>query len=259
MKLLALKSALLFCVFFFGLSGIVSAQENYEIQVYASPTMSKGKTMLELHSNYTFKAAPGTLPGMYSNNHVFHETIEITHGWTTWFETGFYIFTEVGNGNRTGYVGSHIRPRVAVPQNWNWPVGLSLSTEFGFQKSQYSESTSSLEIRPIIDKEWNKFYVSFNPTIEKSFKGIDSNDGLVFSPNVKTSYDFTNVLTLGFEYYGSTGEVFNSLPLKSQEHQLFLATDLNFSPDWEFNAGFGLGLTNSADKAIFKLILGRRF
>jgi hypothetical protein len=230
------------------LSNQSQAQENYEIQVYASPTLDKGRTMVELHSNYTFKAA-GATPGMFSNTNALHETIEITHGWTTWFETGFYIFNEIGGGNRTGYVGSHIRPRVAIPQSWHWPLGLSL----------YSESTSSLEIRPIIDKEWNKFYVSFNPTIEKSFRGIDSGDGLIFSPNLKGSYDFTKVLTVGFEYYGSTGQVFNSLPLKTQEHQIFLATDLNFSADWEFNAGFGYGLTTSTDRAIFKLILGRRF
>jgi hypothetical protein len=38
-----------------------------------------------------------------------------------------------------------------------------------------------------------------------------------------------------------------------------VATDLNFNPDWEFNAGLGWGLTQGADKAIFKVILGRRF
>ena len=32
----------------------VFGQENYEIQVYASPTMTRGNTIFELHSNYTF-------------------------------------------------------------------------------------------------------------------------------------------------------------------------------------------------------------
>ena len=31
----------------------VPAQDNYEIQVYGSETVSIGKTMVELHSNYT--------------------------------------------------------------------------------------------------------------------------------------------------------------------------------------------------------------
>jgi hypothetical protein len=31
------------------------AQDNYEIQVYGSETVPAGSTMVELHSNYTFR------------------------------------------------------------------------------------------------------------------------------------------------------------------------------------------------------------
>jgi hypothetical protein len=237
----------------------VKAQDNYEIQVYGSETVEKGRTMLELHSNYTLNGSKTAVDGEFPTNHVFHETIEITHGWTSWFETGFYIFNSLGSNGRTAYVGSHIRPRVAIPENWHWPVGVSVSTEFGFQKSAYSPNTSTLEIRPIIDKRWEKLYVSFNPTLEQSFAGPDENNGMIFSPNLKGSYDVSKVVALGFEYYGSTGPFFHYNAIQQQEHQLFAATDLNFNPDWEFNAGFGLGLTNSTDRAIIKIIIGRRF
>lgn len=95
--------------------------------------------------------------------------------------------------------------------------------------------------------------------MEKSFAGLDSDKGLIYSPNLKTSYDFTKAFTLGLEYYGSTGPLFNSDPFQQQEHALYLATDLNFSPDWEFNAGYGWGLTGITDRGVFKIILGRRF
>jgi len=237
----------------------VKAQDNYEIQVYGSETVEKGHTMLELHSNFTFEGSKETVGGVLPTNHVFHETIEITHGWTPWFETGFYFFNTIGSDGRTAYVGSHIRPRVAVPEDWKWPVGVSLSLEFGFQKAQYDANTSSLEIRPIIDKKWGKLYVSFNPTLDQSFKGPDQHSGMIFSPNVKGSYDVSKVVALGLEYYGSTGPFFHYYALRDQEHQLFIATDLNFSPNWEFNAGYGFGLTNETDRSIFKVILGRRF
>ena len=35
------------------LSGSISAQDDYEIQVYRSETLEKGYTIFELHSNYT--------------------------------------------------------------------------------------------------------------------------------------------------------------------------------------------------------------
>ena len=235
----------------------VYAQDNYEIQVYGSETVAKGKTMLELHSNYTLSGFTKTVDGQVPDNHIFHETIEITHGWTPWFETGFYFFNAIGSEGRTAYVGSHIRPRVAAPESWHWPVGVSLSVEYGLQKQQYSANTATLEIRPIVDKRSRKLYVAINPTLDKSFSGPDAHRGFIFSPNVKGSYDVTKKVALGLEYYGSTGPFFQYDAFQKQQQQIFAAIDLNVSTKWEFNAGYGLGFTNNTDKAIFKIIIGR--
>jgi len=244
-------------VFFFPFN--LLAQDNYEIQVYGSELVDKGKTMVELHSNYTIIGSAKTEDGVLPTNQIIHETVEITHGFADWYEIGFYIFNAIGNDQRTSYVGSHIRPRVAVPEKLKWPVGLSLSAEFGFQKKEYSANTSTLEIRPIIDKKWKGIYLALNPVLDLSFVGPDANRGLIFSPNVKVSYDFTKVIALGFEYFGSLGPFFNYDPYQLQQHQLFLVTDLNLDPKWEFNAGYGYGFTTSTDKEIFKVILGRKF
>jgi hypothetical protein len=238
---------------------VVSAQDNYEIQVYGSDLVAPGRTMIELHSNYTANGFTTVMDGQLPDNHEEHETIEITHGWTPWFETGFYFFNSIGSDGRTAYVGSHIRPRFAAPETWKWPVGVSISTEFGFQKKAFSANTATLEIRPIVDKKINKVYISVNPTLDQSFKGPDQNRGLIFSPNVKGSYDITKVVALGLEYYGSTGPFFNYDPIQKQMQQLFIATDLNEDPDWEFNGGIGTGFTQATEKLIFKIIIGRRF
>jgi len=237
----------------------LKAQEDYEIQVYASPTVAKGSTMVELHSNFTNDGSRTIQSKVLPTNHVLHETIEITHGWTTWFETGFYIFNSIGNDNRTAYVGSHIRPRVMAPTSWGWPVGVSLSLEAGYQKRDFSEDDWSLEIRPIVDKQIGNFYISFNPTFDKSFHGINKNAGYVFSPNLKAAYNVTKIIAAGFEYYGALGTLNHFDPYQSQQHQLFAALDLDWSPDWELNIGYGLGFTRSSDNDIFKIILGYRF
>ncbi|MDP4283022.1 MAG: hypothetical protein Q8891_01250 [Bacteroidota bacterium] len=235
------------------------AQDNYEIQVYGAQTVSKGNTMVELHSNFTFDGSKQVSDGVLPTNHVFHETIEITHGWTPWFETGFYFFNTIGSNNRTSFVGSHIRPRVMVPQEWNWPLGVSLSFEAGYQKREFSEDDWNLEIRPIVDKQINKLYLSFNPTFDKSFHGANKDVGYVFSPNFKAAYNITKVVATGLEYYGSLGPLNNLQPAQSQQHQIFLAADLDWSPDWELNFGYGMGFTKSTDNSIFKVILGYRF
>lgn len=144
---------------------LIIAQDNYEIQVYGSQTQQKNSTIFELHSNYTFNGETETIHGVTPSYHSLHETLEITQGITDIFEIGAYLFTNYTPGYGYKIIGTHIRPRIMAPAKWNLPVGLSLSTEIGYQDSAYSDQTWSLEIRPIIDKQWPKLYVSLNPTI----------------------------------------------------------------------------------------------
>ena len=97
-------------------------------------------------------------------------------------------------------------------------------------------------------------------TLHQSFAGPDQHRGLIYSPNFKGSYDVTKVVALGLEYYGSVGPVFHPDPYQQQSQQLFVATDLTTAdPNWEFNGGVGTGFTQTTEKLIFKIIIGRRF
>ncbi|HXB91611.1 MAG TPA: hypothetical protein VNU72_04945 [Puia sp.] len=251
-------STLLLLIFLIASGLRVRAQDNYEIQVYASPTVGKDTTMVELHSNYSFigNTASGKV---VSTNHMDRETIEITHGITPWMEIGFYIFNAIGDMGRTNYVGSHLRPRVMAPAAWNWPVGVSVSFEGGFVKEAYDADTWTLEIRPIIDKQIGPVYLALNPVIDLTFKGEDAGRGAVFAPDFKFSYQIGKVWAPGIEYYGSFGPITKFDPMNEQQHQLFIAVDADFDPRWEFNAGYGFGLTPAIDRSIFKVIVGRRF
>ena len=121
--------------------------------MYGSDLVSPGATMVELHSNFTFEGQKNVIDGQYPTEHQLHETVEITHGFNDWFELGFYVFTSADDRVGWQWVGDHLRPRVRVPESWHWPVGVSLSTEIGYQRARpYSPDTWTLEIRPIIDK-----------------------------------------------------------------------------------------------------------
>jgi hypothetical protein len=236
-----------------------AAQDNYEIQVYGYDMVEPHHTMIELHSNFTIEGSKTIQDGILPTNHSVHETIEITHGFTDWFETGFYIFTYERNGNGFQWVGDHIRPRVRIPPKWKWPVGLSLSNEVGYQRRKFSTDTWTWEIRPIIDKQIDRWYFSFNPAFDKSLHGDSVQQGFTFSPNFKFSYDFTKKIAGGIEYYGALGPGTDFLPTGQQQHQIFPTIDLNLSPNWEVNFGLGVGVTHSTDHLIAKMILGYRF
>ncbi len=237
----------------------ISAQDNYEIQVYGSETVPAGITMVELHNNFTVKGSRNIVGGLLPTNHAWHETIEITHGFNSWFETGFYIFNSARNGNGWDWVGSHIRPRFRIPEKWHWPVGVSLSNEIGYQRNTYSTDSWSWEIRPIIDKEAGRWYLSFNPTFDRALRGPGTKRGFEFAPNFKVSYEFTKKVSGGLEYYGALGPVSGFDKPSDQQHQIFPAIDLSVSPEWEFNFGVGVGLTGATDHLIVKMIIGRRF
>ena len=235
-----------------------SAQDNYEIQVYGSETVPDGMTMIELHSNFTANGSTIPADGMLPSNHALHETLEITHGFSPWFEVGAYLFTDLPATSPYQWVGSHIRPRLRVPDEWDWPIGISLSAEMGYQRREFSEDTWSVELRPILDRQFGRWYVSFNPTLDKALDRGGPSGSVGFSPNLKVSFDVTPFITAGVEYYGTLGSVTGFSPVSEQEHQIFPAIDLNFSPEWEFNFGVGFGLTPATDHTIVKLILGRR-
>lgn len=231
------------------------AQADNEIQVYASPTIQYKWTIFELHSNYTFrgnKFLPTPDAARWQN-----ETLEITHGLGKNVELGFYTFTAVSPQGDFQYLGNQIRPRVTVPQSWNWPFGASLSLEVGFfRPDKQSPFFGQGELRPIIDKTWGPLYLSFNPNIEFVFTGNEKGTGL--APQLKSVYTIKNVYGIGVEYYGLVGSFRKFYPFGQQEHLLGPAVDFYFHPKWEVNAGYFFGLTDNSNQRIFKLLLGRR-
>jgi len=241
------------------LPSVAHAQDNYEIQVYASETQAPRTTMVELHSNFTFEGSKTVIDGMLPTEHALHETVEITHGINDWAEVGFYLFTSIQSDGGWQWVGDHIRPRVRVPEQWHWPVGVSLSTEFGYQRPAFSTDTWTWEIRPIIDRKIGRWYFAFNPALDRSFHGPGVNQGVAFSPNAKFSYDISKRIAGGLEYYAAYGSLNGFDPLGEQQQQFFPAIDVDFGPQWEFNFGVGVGATHSTDHLIVKCIIGRRF
>lgn len=258
---LAFVAYILCCLF----GTAAHAQNNYEIQVYGSDTVAPKTTMLELHSNFTVdgtKPLPGSqfaADGLYPTNHAEHETVEITQGINSWSEVGFYIFTSARSGDGWQWVGDHIRPRVRVPDSWHWPVGVSLSTEIGYQRREFSTDTWTWEIRPIIDKQIGRWYFATNPAFERSFHGQTVNEGVGFSPSAKISYDFNKYISGGLEYYADYGSLHGFYSFHNQQQQFFPSVDLNVSPNWEINFGVGVGPTAGTDHLIVKGIVGRRF
>ena len=255
-----MRSRYLLSIIIFCITGISStAQNNYEIQVYGSETQTPLTTMFESHSNVTVMGFRQDQNGVIADDLAWHETIEVTQGITPWFEIGAYLFMSANKGQYgLTYVGDHIRPRFRAPLSWHWPIGVSLSVEAGYQKPRYNADKWTLEIRPIIDKEYKWFYVSFNPVLDYALVGPDQSVGLQFSPAAKVKFQVCKKVAVGLEYYGGVGAIKAPDAPGQQFHQLGPAIDLDVSPDYEINFGYMFGLTSATERGIVKLILGRK-
>jgi hypothetical protein len=231
------------------------AQADNEIQVYASPTIGKNLTIFELHSNYTFKGIKN-LPDP-KTAHYLNESLEITHGFGENFEMGVYFFTTINPDGKYEYLGSHIRPRITVPQSWKWKVGASLSAEFGFFRPGTNEPFQwEGEIRPVIDKTISNWYFSLNPNMDFMLTGPDKHFG--FGPQFKTVYTIQQKVGVGLEYYTALGTFKRIHAFNEEEHLLGPMIDLYLNTKWEINGGFLFGLTPNSNQQVVKLLIGRR-
>lgn len=235
------------------------AQDSFEIEVYGSETLPRGETGVELQSNFNVEADESSDPRMYPSQHALNETLEVSHGFRDWLQCSFYILSSIHSSFGWQWAGDRLRPQVRVPEAWDWPVGLSLSAELGYQRPRFSADTWTLELLPIVDKKIGRWYVAFNPTFDRSLHGPGTAKGVEFSPNVKASYDIFRRATAGLEYYSSYGPIGAFDPLQQQQHQLVPSLELDLPNNWELNVGYGIGLTTGTNEQVLKVIVGHRF
>ena len=198
---------------------------------------------------------------MLPTNHALHETLEITHGFNDWFETGFYVFSSASSLYGWDWVGDHIRPRVAAPgSHGTGPSASSLSVEFGYQQKPFSPDTWTLEIRPIIDKTIGPLV----PLLQSDLRPLLPWPERVARRGVLTEFQAGLRLHQEDQRRDSnttdrSGRFPGFDPVGEQQQQIVPCIDLNLGAQWEFNFGVGIGLTHSTDHLLTKMILGRRF
>src|SRR5262245_52997160 len=238
-------------------AGSAAAQDLFEIQVYPYETVPPGRTMVELHNNFFPSGTKDAPSGEFAEHHQARTPLEVTHGFTKYFELGGYIVTASHvPGEGPQFAGTRIRPRFRLPETPRFFFNVSVSLELGFNQPEFEANTRTLEIRPILEHEEGRFYLSINPDLSKALKGPDSGSAPEFEPGVKVAWSVTPKVAAGVEYYGATGPITHFEPRGDQRHMIFPTIDLDVSPDWELNFAIGRGLTGASEHWVLKAIVG---
>ena len=128
-----------------------------------------------------------------SRTACFPPTMQSTKGWnsrkaSTIGQKLAFIFSRAFSPMADGSGWLTTSPaRVHALEKWHWPVGVSLSTEFGYQRAAFSPDTWAWEIRPIVDRKIGPWYLAFSPALDRWFHGPGVNQGVTFSPTQRSA------------------------------------------------------------------------
>ena len=241
------------------LAAALYGQDSFEIQVYEYETVPKGMWNLETHLNYIAKGTTAPEGTTAPTNNQIHLTYELTAGVTNYFEmAGYLVAARPVGGNFFDFAGWRLRPRLRLPENW-LPVKVSISGEVGFPDHKYEEDKTTLEIRPIVEKNLGRWQFDVNPVIARALRGPGKSEGWEFEPCLRIAFKATSRFEPSFEYYGSTGPLRSPFQLDEQAHILYPGADIQLNENIVWNVGVGVAATPAGNKLTYKMRLGWMF
>jgi hypothetical protein len=131
-------------------------------------------------------------------------------------------------------------------------LGLALNQELSATPATYEAGQYAWELRPVIDLDWKRLYVSVNPIVSVPMLGGRPD----FEPAAKASVRVVEFMTIGAEYYAALGTIGLPQPASEQSHRLFATLDFDWQRGrhvYEVNVGVGYDFTGP-EKWIVKAI-----
>jgi hypothetical protein len=168
--------------------------------------------------------------------------LEPTVGLSENFAIGFMFLNAWEPGYAPQFAGWRVLPHVYAPESWHLPVRVGFVAEFSFQNVRYEENSRRAELRPILDREFARWQIVFNPVFERAFDGPGTAHGWNFEPAMLLRWK-RKKFAPSLEYYGEIGP---------EVHQLFAGGDWQVKPAFSINMGIGFDLGPRGPGVILK-------
>jgi hypothetical protein len=245
------------------LSNRAAAQvDPWELEVYPYATEARGMAEFETGNAVVAKGhstgSRGTSSGTFPSEAMWYEQFEIDYGVTDRVEADVMLDMALPRGQRYWYAGSKYSLRGKMLDEGISPVDLGWYAELEWRKTpQFDSNELQLDLRPIIEKDVDRFAVVLNPKFEKAiFLGPNKNKGFELGYACGAYFKWLRELSLGVEFYGGIGFIDNSEPLKQQQHYIFPLLRGELPKGVEYSVGPGFGLTAGSDRVLVKFNFG---
>jgi hypothetical protein len=228
-----------------------SAQDPFEIHVYEYEPLSLHQYSLEAHLNFDPQGTSTRDGDLLPTLHQTHLTLEPTIGVSPEFAVGFMFLNAWQPGYSPQFAGWRVLPHFYAPESWNLPVRVGFVAEFSFQNTRYEENSHRVELRPILDREFERWQLVFNPVFERALTGPGTQHGWNFEPAGLLRWK-RKTFSPSLEYYGEIESI--NVPPRGQPevHQLFVGGDWQLRPGFSVNLGTGFDLGSSGPGVILK-------
>jgi hypothetical protein len=228
------------------------AQDPFEIHVYEYEPLSWRQYSLEAHLTFEAQGAPARDSTLLPTRHQTHLTLEPTFGVSPDFAMGFMFLNAWQPGYSPQFAGWRMLPHFYAPESWGLPVRLGFVAEFSFQKTRYEENSRRVELRPILDRDFGRWQVVFNPVFERALHGEGTRRGWNFEPALLLRWK-RQTFSPSLEYYGGI-ESINVVPrAQPQVHQLFVGGDWELRPGFGVNLGAGFDVGSKGPGVVLKI------
>jgi hypothetical protein len=155
-----------------------------EIHIYKYEPMTLGQYSPEAHLNLVTQGTGSRDGTLLPSARKTHLTMEPRFGISENFAIGFMFLNAWEPGYSLQFAGWRVLPHIYAPESWGLPVRLGFVAEFSFQNARYEENTRRVELRPIVDREWERWQFVFNPVVERATRGPGTAHGWNFEPRL---------------------------------------------------------------------------
>jgi hypothetical protein len=229
----------------------LSAQDPFEIHIYEYEPMNLGEYSLEAHLNLVTQGSAARDGSLLPTVHQTHLTLEPTAGLSPNFALGFMFLNAWEPGYSPQFAGWRVLPHFYAPESWNLPLRIGLVAEFSFQKTAFEENSRRVELRPILDREFDHWQVVFNPVFERALHGPGTQHGWNFEPALLLRWK-RRKFSPSLEYYGEVESITVRPHAQPEAHQLFVGGDWEVMSGFSANLGIGFDLGDRGPGIVLK-------
>ena len=252
-KILAWICSSLFVAFvILGSTQVAKAQDPFEIRVEEYEEPALGGFSLEEHVNYVQSGTANSDGSVAPTSRQLHVSSELTGGITNHISLGFMVMTARLPRASMEYAGWRVLPHFYAPDSWHLPVKIGLTTEFSFQRVAFDESSSTVELRPIIEKSIGRARFDVNPAFERPLARSLVGNSWAFQPSFRFAYQASPRFSPSLEYYGVVGSLGKLLPVENEVHQIFPGASIRLAAGIQWDIGVGVGLTPAGNRMVYK-------